>query len=254
MTGKYVYGIIEEAETRHFPLSGIGEAEVYTINHRGIAAVVSDTSMVCIDPARKHVLAHTVVQDRLLRDYTLLPAGFGLIAGSEDEVRFLLERNRLSLLGELRRLAGKVEFGLRCAWDREAVLGQLETANGELSRIKARLKAALSPRDSEPLLMEAGKLVERVAAAWRDRYAGDIFQRLKAFAADARSGAPAGVTSLLNASFLIERAGESRFLEEVYRLDDSFQGKINFKCVGPLPPYSFVNAEMVRFNAAASGI
>ncbi len=52
---KYIYGIIQEPEPRRFSFLGVGGAEVYTINHRELAAVVSDTALEEIDPIRKDV-------------------------------------------------------------------------------------------------------------------------------------------------------------------------------------------------------
>ncbi|PIU55198.1 MAG: hypothetical protein COS88_05310, partial [Chloroflexi bacterium CG07_land_8_20_14_0_80_51_10] len=100
---KYIYGIIEEPEPRRFNFSGVGDAEVYAINHQKLAAVVSDTGFEEIDPTRKNVRAHTVVQDELLKSYTLLPMGFGMIAGSKDDVLKLLEKNYHGLTRELTR-------------------------------------------------------------------------------------------------------------------------------------------------------
>jgi len=91
--GKYIYGIIGEPQPRSFGFLGLGDSAVYTINHQGIAAVVSDTELQEIDPTRNNVHAHTVIQDELLQEYTFLPMGFGMVAASQDEVRRLLGKN-----------------------------------------------------------------------------------------------------------------------------------------------------------------
>jgi hypothetical protein len=52
------------------------------------------------------------------------------------------------------------------------------------------------------------------------------------------------VKNILNAAFLIEKARESDFRNQVYKLDSQYQGKVNFKYVGPLAPYSFVNLKL----------
>jgi len=52
------------------------------------------------------------------------------------------------------------------------------------------------------------------------------------------------VKNVLNASFLIGRARESDFQKEVFKLDSQYQGKVNFKYVGPLAPYNFVNVNL----------
>jgi len=242
--GKYIYGIIEEVQPRIFNFLGLGDAPVYTINHQSIAAVVSDTELQEIDPTRKNVHAHTIVQDELLKDYTVLPIGFGMIATSKDKVRTLLEKNHQGLGSELNRLAGKIQIELKVFWDQEALIRELQGDSGELTRLKAQLGAASSPAEAQNLLVKAGRLVERAALEWKTKYADLVYAVLKEFSHDAQVNNPAGIKSLLNASFLIDRSKERQFKEEVYRLDSTFEGKVNFKYVGPLPPYNFVTMKL----------
>lgn len=241
---KYIYGIIEEPEPRRFNFCGVGDAEVYTINHQKLAAVVSDTGFGEIDPTRKNVRAHTVVQDELLKSYTLLPMGFGVIANSKDDVLKLLEKNYQGLMDELKRLGSKVEVELKVFWDQEAMIKELQRGSEELTRLKTKINDASSPVEAQRLLIEVGKLVERIALDWKAKYADRVYGVLKGLSIDARLNNPLGVKNILNASFLIERAKESDFQKEVFKLDSQYQGKVNFKYVGPLAPYNFVNVKL----------
>ncbi len=241
---KYLYGIIEEPQPRRFGFSGVEDAEVYTINYQKMAAIVSDTLLQEIDPTRMNVRAHTVVQDELLKVYDLLPMGFGVMAHSDDEVQKLLERNYQILVTELERLASKIEVVLKVFWDQEAMIKELQGERQELTRIKAKINAAASPGEAQHLLVEAGQLIERIAMEWRNKYAEQVYAVLKEMAVDARQNAPLGVKNILNAAFLVDRAKESGFQKEVYKLDSKYQGKVDFKYVGPLPPYSFVNLKL----------
>ena len=245
---KYIYGIIEESKPMKFSFLGVGDAEVCTINHRELAAVVSDTALEEIDPTRKDVRAHTVVQDELLKNCSLLPMGFGMIAGSKDDVLKLLEKNYQGLTRELVRLAGKVEVELKVYWDQEAMIKELQGRSEELTRLKAKINGASSPIEAQRLLVEAGKLVERIALDWKARYADRVYTGLKGLSIDARLNSPLGIKNVLNASFLIERARESDFQKEVFKLDSQYQGKVNFKYVGPLAPYNFVNVNLEPVN------
>jgi hypothetical protein len=243
--GEYIYGVVEESQPRKFSFPGVGEAEVYTINHQRIAAVASDTEFSEIDPTRRNVHAHTVVQDELLKEYTLLPMGFGMIATSEDEVQGLLENNYQDLISELNRLAGRIEVELKVFWNQESIMKELQlVGRHELATVRAKLDAATSPLEKRNLLVEVGKLVERIALNWKAKYADLVYGILKELSYDTRVNNPSGVNNLLNASFLIERSQESEFKEQVYKLDSEFQGKVNFKYVGPLPPYNFVDLRL----------
>lgn len=248
MSGKYLYGIIEEPQPTRFSFSGVGEAEVYTVNCQKVAAVVSDTELQEVDPTRKNVRAHTTIQDELFKEYTLLPMSFGVIATSEDEVQRLLEKNYDGFLRELKRLAGKIEVGLKVFWDREAMISEIERESQKLTELKAKVNAASSPVEAQSLLVEAGKLVERVAIEWKNKYAREIYATLKELSVNTQFNDPLGVKNILNASFLIDKSKEREFQDNVYKLDSKYQGKVNFKYVGPLPPYSFVNVKLERLR------
>lgn len=242
--GEYIYGIIEEPQHRKFNSPGVGNADVYTINYEQIAAVVSNTQFSEIDPTRKNVQAHTIVQEALLKEYSLLPMGFGMIAASEGEVKRLLENNYDGLLGELHRLAGKIEVELKVFWEQETIIKEIQGESQEFSRLKAKLKAASSPVEARSLMIVAGKLVESIVQSWKTSYAELVYATLQELSIEAKVNNPVGIKNLLNASFLIEKSREGEFQEQVYKMDTKFQGKMNFKYVGPLPPYNFVNLKL----------
>ena len=99
---KYLYGIIEESQFKIFEFCGLEGSAIYTINCRELAAVVSDIESLEIDPTRRNVLAHTIAQDGLLKKYTLVPMGFGIVAADETKVLNLLESNYAGLALNLR--------------------------------------------------------------------------------------------------------------------------------------------------------
>jgi hypothetical protein len=244
MSSRYIYGIIRESRLKDFTFSGVSGAAVYTINHAGIGAVVSETDFAEIDPTRQNVKAHTMVQEELLKQYSLLPMGFGMVAANQDEVYRLLESNYDGLAGELNRLAGKIEVELKVFWEQGAVAREIQSGNQELSRLKARVVTAKSPGEVRELLIEAGRRVDSIVQDWKTRYAELIYSILRELAYEAKVNNPVGIKNLLNASFLIDRPQEIEFREQVYRLDARFQGRMNFKYVGPLPPYNFVSLKL----------
>jgi len=241
---EYIYGIVEEPQHRRFSFTGVGSADVYTINLEQLAAVVSDTEFTEIDPTRKNVQAHTIVQEELMKKYNLLPMSFGMVAANEGEVHSLLVDNYDGLLGELRRLAGKIEGELKVYWEQETIIKEIQGESQEFSRLKDKVNAASSPVEVRNLLIEAGKLVESIVQDWKTRYAELVYAILQELSYEAKVNNPVGIKNLLNASFLIEKSRESEFKEQVYKLDTKFQGKMNFKYVGPLPPYNFVNLKL----------
>src|SRR3569833_4434731 len=96
--GKYVYCIIKSADERDFGLIGIVEGgnRVYTVHHGDLAAVVSDTPIRIYDPTRENVLAHELVNETVMREYTVIPMSFGTVFRSEDDVTELLRSTYLA--------------------------------------------------------------------------------------------------------------------------------------------------------------
>ena len=84
--GKYVYCIIKSQDEREFGPIGIGEAagRVYTVHHQDLAAVVSDTPIRIYDPTRENVLAHELVNETVMREFTVIPKN-SLHPGLETE-------------------------------------------------------------------------------------------------------------------------------------------------------------------------
>ncbi len=241
---KYLYGIIAEPQPQRFNMVGIEEAEVYTITFRELTAVVSDTNLIEIDPVRKNVLAHTRVQDELIKKYDMLPMGFGMITDNEEEILKLLERNYQILRDEFLRLAGKIEIEIKLFWNQAAILQALESESQEFNRLKEKISHESSPAKAQNLLVEVGKIIERTAEEWKVKYAEEVRSILQNLAIDVVLNDPSGVENILNASFLVERSREGEFNNKVHELDIAYQNKVNFKYIGPLPPYNFVRVKL----------
>src|SRR5437764_14610727 len=86
--GKYVYCIIETDQPRSFGPMGIGARgdDVYTVRHKGLAAVVSTTPLVVYDPTRENVLAHEQVNETVMREFTGLPMAVGAVLRIEEHI------------------------------------------------------------------------------------------------------------------------------------------------------------------------
>src|SRR4051812_19385723 len=107
--GKYVYCIIRNDRSREFGEIGIGSgARVYTIAHKDLSAVVSDTPIVIYDPTRENVLAHEFVNETVMREFTLIPMSFGTVFRSEDDVQALLRSTYQAFADVLDKMQDKI--------------------------------------------------------------------------------------------------------------------------------------------------
>lgn len=243
MSAVYIYGIVKEPRARVLDYRGIGEAEVYMINAGGLSAVASRVETSEVDPTRRNVCAHVVVQDNLMKEYTLLPMSFGTVADDDESIAAMLEKNHDIFAAELARFAGRIEASLKVFWESDAIIAELREKDKGFDKLKE--EAGKAPREkAELLLVEIGKKVEKVALEWQQKYGSRIYAPLKALAIDAVPNEMTAPRCILAVSFLLEKAREDEFKARIYALDEQYDGKLQFKYVAPLPPYSFVTVRL----------
>jgi hypothetical protein len=58
---------------------------------------------------------------------------------------------------------------------------------------------------------------------------------------EVKTNNPYGELMIINAAFLVEKEKEAEFDHQVQELSNKYGEKVNFKFVGTLPPFNFVN-------------
>lgn len=241
--GKYIYCAIESEEPRNFGPVGVGRRndEVYTIHYRDLAMVVSDSPVVIYDPDRKNALQHEQVIALVMEEYTVIPASFGLIFKTEEDVYELLKSIYEEAKDALLELDNKIELGLKVLWKKECFAGEIERGNLKIKKIKEEIARH---RNSERWLhskkFQLGQLVEEVVAQKRAMYIREIYEGLKRYAAAARTNDLITNRMILNAAFLVDKDREKDFDDQVRRHYAKYQQTLDFNYTGPWPPYNFV--------------
>ncbi|MBA4156714.1 MAG: GvpL/GvpF family gas vesicle protein [Gemmatimonadetes bacterium] len=243
--GKYVYCIIKCPGVREFGQAGIGEGDnrVYTIHHRELAAVVSDTPLRTYDPTRENVLAHEFVNETVMRDFTVIPMSFGTLFRTEEDIVELLKSAYQAFDDVLEKMKDKIEFGLKVLWNRDSVIATLEEENEEIRRLRDEI-GRNAQSSTYFARMQLGRLIETAMEDAGNRYVRDIHETLKPAALASRSNKPIGDRMIMNAAFLITRDNERPFDERVKEVSRRYEGLLNFKYTGPWPPYNFVNIKL----------
>jgi hypothetical protein len=242
--GKYVYCIIKSGEQRDFGGHGIGTASrVYTVHYEDLAAVVSDTPLKVYDPTRENVLAHEYVNEMVMHEFTLIPMSFGTLFRTEDDILELLRSTYDTFDDVLRKIHGKIEFGLKVLWDRARVMATLEENDESLRRLRQELSE--NPQGATYFArIELGRRVEEALEVAGEQFVQDIHAALKPAAVASRANKPIGERMLLNAAFLVDRGQERDFDERVKEIALKYEGLLSFKYTGPWPPYNFVNIKL----------
>jgi hypothetical protein len=250
--GKYVYCIIKGDETREFGPIGIGgeASTVYTVHFKDVAAVVSDTPIRIYDPTRENVLAHELVNETVMREYTVIPMSFGTIFRTKEDIVELLKSTYRAFDDVLDKMRDKIEFGLKVLWDRDKVIARLEEQDEEIRRLKEEITGN-EQSSTYFARMQLGRLVEAALEGAANTYVLDIHQSLKPFAIASRSNKPIGDRMILNGAYLVERTREQEFDEAVKALSRKYEEVLSFKYTGPWPPYNFVNIKLKLERADA---
>lgn len=240
--GQYIYCIIGTDEARGFGPIGIGGRgdEVVTIPCRDLSAVVSDSPVMKYAVSWENLMAHTKVIEEVMKDHTVLPVRFCTIAKNAEEVRGLLERRYGELKSLLQYMDNKIEMGVKAIWkDMDPIFREIVEEHEGIKRLKEKILR--SPGQSYGDRIAIGELVQKALEVKRRREGEQILDILKRLSIDHCVNKTYGDRLLFNAAFLIDKAREKEFDDQVEELTVTYDGRIQFKYVGPVPPFNFVN-------------
>jgi len=248
-TGKYIYCVISCNEPRKFATLGIGERgdEVYTLPHLDLAAVISDSPLASYESSRRNMMAHTLVLEEVMREFTILPVRFGTVAPTAEAIsEKLLKRRHDELSALMNEIEGRVELGLKAFWYEESLFQEIVDENPSIRDFRDSL-ANLSPQQSYYDRIRLGEMVEKKLREKREAEAESIMAHLSPIACRSKANSTISDRMILNAAFLVDKSREPEFDREVNRLDEEKGHLEMFKYVGPAPPYNFVNL-VVNWN------
>jgi len=256
MDAIYLYCLIEAGEERKFGPIGLGGRAVSTLPHRGIAAVVSPSPVSSFDGLTRDALlqylfAHQSIVEKVMGGgYTVVPMKFGTVAHDEEEARRILKEGHPRFKEALKRMRGRIELDVAAFWDDlQAILREI----GEQEEIRQFREAIASRPHHETLeeRVQIGKMVKAALEKKKGEVAAELLDAFKGLACDVRSHDLLDDSMIINAAFLIEEDREGEFSERLNWLNDKYDEGVNFRCVGPLPPYSFSTVEVKRFEFEA---
>jgi hypothetical protein len=241
--GQYVYCIIATGEARNFGPIGISDRgdPVTTITYRDLGAVVSSISMTKYVVSKETMICHEKVIEAVMNDHTLLPVRFYTVAPNAEEVRSLLRRRYLEFKKLLRQLDNKVELGLKALWrDMDATFQEIVKENAEIKASRDKM-TGYSVKEADQDKRALDEMLKLALEHKKAKVRETLLQPLRRLSSDSCLNMTYGDDMLMNAAFLVDRTREKEFDGEVKELAARYNGTIEFKYVGPAPPYSFVN-------------
>jgi hypothetical protein len=241
----YVYGIMRSSDAARAVAGADGNDGVHVeaVEHDGLGALVSSTPETELRLRRDNILAHAEVLQAAFEHGPVLPFRFGMVvADAETVTRELLAPAADRLAARLEALGGKAEMQVKAVYAEEPLLRSILDQDPALARSVQRAKALPAAATH----FERIRIGEAVAAAVRSRGVADgqaVLNALAPLAVAQVSSPPHHERAVLNVAFLVERAGLAGFDRAVESLSEQRGAEIEFKLIGPLPPYSFTGSD-----------
>jgi hypothetical protein len=242
--GRYLYAIVDgggDRETLGF--EGVDGAEVYSMGDGRISAVVSDLPDRKVRPERRKLAAHHDVLKKLMADRTVLPMAFGLIADGPESVRRILRLNASAFDEQIRRLKGKVEMGLRVAWDVPNIFEYALKIHPELRELRDHIfRGGREPSQDDKI--EVGRTFDRLMTEEREALGERVTEILTAHCSEIKMNKVRNDREVLNLAALVDRDKMKDFESGVIEAARSFDNNFSFDFNGPWPPHNFVEIEL----------
>ncbi len=243
--GKYMYCVIRCPEPRQFTTLGIGERGdiVHTVHFMDLAAAVSDSPTIEYENSRRNMMAHTLVLEEVMREFTILPVRFGTVAPSAEATQEkVLKRRFGELQGLLQGMKGRVELGLKAFWYEENIFREIVEENPAIRHLRDSL-AGRRPEETYYERIRLGEMIDSAMWKKRDEDAERILASLRPLVYQTQTNKAITDRMVLNAAFLVDETRQTEFDAAVRLLDEEMRRRkrLIFKYVGPVPPYNFVN-------------
>jgi hypothetical protein len=244
-TGRYLYAIVAGTADRADGPIGIEGGSVYTISAGRVSAVVSDVPDQKVRPERRHLAAHQEVLKRLLGETTPLPMAFGIIADGPHAIQKILSRNEKTFLGQLQRVTGKVEMGVRVTWDVPNIFEYFVQTHPDLRVARDQfLGTHREPTQEEKI--EVGRMFDRLLNEDREAHAQKVEEVLAPLCSEIKHNPSRNEREVMNLACLIERDAQKRFEEGIFEAAKGFDDSFALDFNGPWAPHNFVEIELER--------
>lgn len=239
--GLYIYCITDiPVDNLSFGKGGVEneEGELFTINYRDISAIVSEAEIKQYKPTRKNNLVHEINIEKIMKDGNVLPFRFGVVANNKGEILKLLEEKYASFKELLKTVNNKFEIGVKVSYSNlKDILRSIGETHPVIIQLKKEKRNLIG---NQNMIIDVGRIIEQELNEISLKYKDNIYSKLSSFATKSIISENLSNEMILNASFLMEKNREKDFDSLVCKLDEENEGKLNFKCAGPFPPYSFV--------------
>lgn len=242
--GRYLYAIVDgSSDGRAFDYLGLDGSTVYAIGDDAVAAIVSDLPNQKLRPERRRLAAHHAVLRELMADRTVLPMAFGILADGPEAVRRILRINHDAFAEQLDRVRGRVEMGMRVAWDVANIFEYMIGLHGELRSLRDQVfSGGRMPTQDDKI--DLGRAFDRLLNATREAHLQRVTAALRSHTVEFQSNPPRSEREVLNLACLVDREHRHAFEQAALVIASRFDNNFAFDINGPWPPHNFVDLSL----------
>ncbi len=232
----YLYAILPILSCKS--VQGILDDEIDVIQGRAFGAVVRRCDGALFTGCDRQALTRQLLAQQQLVEVIMgitpiLPVKFGTNAPDRESVERCLASGEVEFSEAFERTSGKVQFEIQTHWNLEDVLAKI-SRSPELASLKSA--------GAEPV--EVGKAVKSLLEKERSELSSCLSSHLRSVAADSVDNALVDDRMVLNTSLLIDRKKTEELDSCLETIDAAHNDRLNFRCVGPMPPYNFATVEV----------
>lgn len=252
--GMYIYGFLNSGKELFFGPHGISACEeVYTVSYQDISAVVSDSEITDYTCMHKESLALFLVRHQRAIEkimdlgHTIIPMRLGTFAKDRREIPYILFCGYSIIKDIFSKISERIEIDIIADWsDFNSTLKEIGE-DEEIKKFKERLLASPAGVTVDDR-MKVGFMVKKALDRKEEWYSQEIRATLKSVSQAFKTHELMNDKMVVNTAFLIDKSKQDTFYQKVEELNAKFRETLNFRCVGPLPPYSFYTLEIKTIN------
>lgn len=248
-TGNYLYGFTQACLQPQPGLRGLANAPVRLVGFRDVAAIVSNHPVQRLMPKRANLEPHHRIIHDICKHGPLVPAAFGHISESEEDLIGVLRENYDDIRQEIGRLANKVELTLKLRWSVENIFEYFVRKHKNLRELRDRIFRSPLPSFDDKL--KVGSMFEACLSAERGRLTEVLLNSLRDLVIESMLNSPREEKTVCDCALLVENARAQEFGAALERTATIFDSGLALQWSGPWPPYSFVRLQLQTANCPA---
>lgn len=255
--GKCIYVYCVAQEPFHLIEQGVFKADLYSLEHHGLRVLARTVStddfletkfqenVKNIQWLKHWALEHHEILAALVGVVTFLPFKFATVFHSEKNVVAMLDKHEVAMKEQLRKLSGKLEYGVKAWADDEVVRGYVTKVCPEIKAFDKEISIS-SPGKAFFLKKKRDITLEHEAQSFFEKHVRESMLCLASHTREnslpAREMANGEGKNGLKADFLVEHPEKEIFLHELDAKKRSLRAcGIHLECTGPWPPYNFAD-------------